>query len=1834
MKNNINPVFAVVALKVESRDCKTLKEFATCWEIQRDNSEGLGRPPEHNQIESTKLQLSRVVLELIQEVPGLRKDRTKIYAGKNGQRSSDQALDSACFALASHEIDHAVVAAIDYSRNSLDASQVKYDDMAVALVIKRYEDFEDTTDTIIALIEKGESNSSYKISNQLGLSPLEKMFANSLATSGLLHLAAACLMVQSRVFRSGPKGRSEPLLPTGDDYTIGVTNYDFSANQQSWIVKSPLEQRPISYISKPTIQIFSGQTIDQLKENIKDGNESLSEGNYRLACIVKSAQEGVDVRIKLLTFLNEDTEEGWLSDRVVFRKQPLNGDMAFVYTGGATTYGRMGKDLLLGFPELINSEMDHDLQGTIRWLYQSSSSKFSSPFHLSLASGFLSLLHSSFSLGHLKLKPHAAIGFCNGESFALFAHGVWHDFGRYCREVEQSPLFSKILAGEYQGAKNFWKSSQVQWQTWSISAPIEQVEKLLKKDSRVYMAYIITPRECTIMGDANACRKIVDQIGEDYCRLSNYNAILHCPPAESAKEMWKDLHTRECRQAPLKVYSTFLGNDYSATRENVAEALTNQAMHPIDFPRIIKKAWDDGVRIFVEHGPLNAMSQSISEILKGKPHLVVSFDKALVSSIDQTALVAAELWCAGVSIDLTPFKPKHRRCVVDKPLPRFVTQRQVQSLEGQIQLLTEGHLHYLSSQLQGKKAYDGLMLEIQRQLMGNAQLVDLPIEPAELLNIHSISRAQLEVLASGRISSILGSSFAKQDDFKLRTRIPEPPLLLIDRVTDFSGKPCSLGDGTIQSESDLRIESWHLHQGRIPFGILIESAQAIVLLLSLLGVDLQNQGMRSFRLLGKTILSHGKHPVPGSTLKYEICIDDYVNIGNKRVVFFHYKCDVDGQTVFSSKGCQAGFFTGDELLGTTGGVWDHAQIQYTSGVHNFTPNISIKKRCFSTQEVRAYSEGNLMACFGQEFLLALTHTRSPHSPSGLQHFVDDVTHFDPTGGPAGRGYLRATCHVYSGRWFCQGHFKNDPCMPGSLQMQASCDLLGFFLSALGVSLDKDGWVFELVPDNPSHLQWRGQVTPSSREVVYELFVDQVINESYPTIFAHVIGTVDGVPSFFFERLGVRLIPDFPITSLDIPLSDATRPFAANVEGGIFDYASLLNNALGRAARSMGPNFAMYDDVIPTLHLPGPPYLFMSYISHLNAAPQVEKVGSSVTAVYDLGQNPWCFAENGSPTLPLCVLLEIALQPCGWLVAYVLGNTSLKRLHFRNLDGKGVLHREIIPEDKEILTQVTLAHMSRLAGSIITKFEVICKIGDEPIFELGTTSGFFTPETMKSQEGMLIEAFEAAQVALPSNRLISIEDYLGVGTSQCARLASCKLQVIDRITGFWPTGGEKGLGYLRAEKDVKASDWYFKAHFFQDPVQPSSYGLEGMMQLLRFYMLYRKGCKYVEGAHFEPFQTGCEMEWHCLGQVVPSDSLMTIDLEIIEEGEDEKGAYVKANARLWANGKKICQMPAAGMRLIKRTLEIPMSSYLHVAGSNQSDEMAVFSPKDIEERMLDRQRVTGFGTTYFYDQLVGLMHHRVKTISFADFEQWKSLSKEHVIYVANNLIGQESLLLCTALSVLAKSSIDFELIVSKNEIPEWMEQFVTLIKMRGDVHGFDAPPLALKSIGSDKIEEFAQFLSEYAEKVKARTDILSRRVGLMVKSDKETIDPLMNEAIKKRLLIVPVSLSGTDLQEICIGHPIYPDDLERLPKNRRYAYINETIERLNQGKVEQGEKGVVSDDPALLWQALLCLAHPSPATQEVISYFQEGDPQSKPESSNPFVAILCRFMREQFFCSQS
>jgi 3-hydroxymyristoyl/3-hydroxydecanoyl-(acyl carrier protein) dehydratase len=192
--------------------------------------------------------------------------------------------------------------------------------------------------------------------------------------------------------------------------------------------------------------------------------------------------------------------------------------------------------------------------------------------------------------------------------------------------------------------------------------------------------------------------------------------------------------------------------------------------------------------------------------------------------------------------------------------------------------------------------------------------------------------------------------------------------------------------------------------------------------------------------------------------------------------------------------------------------------------------VACERSSFSAAQVTAFSEGRVVECFGDAFAAAQVHVRTPTIARGRMLLFDDVVEFTSRGGPWGRGYLRAEDHIHPDEWFFAGHFKNDPCMPGTMMLEGCLQTMAFYMAGLGYTLNRDGWRFEPAQEEMYKLICRGQVTPAAKTVVYEVFVEEVIDGPVPTLYADLLCTVDGLAAFYCRRMGLRLVPAFPLES--------------------------------------------------------------------------------------------------------------------------------------------------------------------------------------------------------------------------------------------------------------------------------------------------------------------------------------------------------------------------------------------------------------------------------------------------------------------------------------------------------------------------------------------------------------------------------------------------------------------------------------------------------------------------------------------------------------------------------
>ncbi len=159
----------------------------------------------------------------------------------------------------------------------------------------------------------------------------------------------------------------------------------------------------------------------------------------------------------------------------------------------------------------------------------------------------------------------------------------------------------------------------------------------------------------------------------------------------------------------------------------------------------------------------------------------------------------------------------------------------------------------------------------------------------------------------------------------------------------------------------------------------------------------------------------------------------------------------------------------------------------------------------------SYSYEDLLACAHGE-LFGPGNARLP-LPNMLM--MDRIVHIAETGGRYGKGEIVAELDINPDLWFFQCHFESDPVMPGCLGLDATWQLLGFFLGWLG---------------NPGRgralgvgqVKFSGQVLPTAKKLTYRIDIKRVIARKLTMGIADATVSVDGNDIYQADDLRVGL----------------------------------------------------------------------------------------------------------------------------------------------------------------------------------------------------------------------------------------------------------------------------------------------------------------------------------------------------------------------------------------------------------------------------------------------------------------------------------------------------------------------------------------------------------------------------------------------------------------------------------------------------------------------------------------------------------------------------------------
>lgn len=287
-------------------------------------------------------------------------------------------------------------------------------------------------------------------------------------------------------------------------------------------------------------------------------------------------------------------------------------------------------------------------------------------------------------------------------------------------------------------------------------------------------------------------------------------------------------------------------------------------------------------------------------------------------------------------------------------------------------------------------------------------------------------------------------------------------------------------------------------------------------------------------------------------------------------------------------------------------------------------------------------------------------------------------------------------------------------------------------------------------------------------------------------------------------------------------------------------------------------------------------------------------------------------------MPFAVLVEALLQPCGWFASYLnfFADTP-GDVAFRNLAGEDcVLHRPIDREIGTLTLTTTLTRFAKAAGTSIVFFEVACTDADgAPVMNLVTDFGFFSPKILEAQKGLpMTDEMRARRDAPSPTEAISLMDG-GGPLAHLPGMASGTMRMIDDLTGYWPDGGEAGLGRVRTFQRIHPDNWYFKAHFYEDPVQPGSLGLEALVQSARALVALNGWLDDVEDPVWEYPIVDFPLAWKYRGQVVPTNSEVVTEVEVLGVNVvDGESVTVTVYGTQWVDGLRIYEVPSFAVRV--------------------------------------------------------------------------------------------------------------------------------------------------------------------------------------------------------------------------------------------------------------------------------------------------------------------------------
>jgi 3-hydroxymyristoyl/3-hydroxydecanoyl-(acyl carrier protein) dehydratase len=352
---------------------------------------------------------------------------------------------------------------------------------------------------------------------------------------------------------------------------------------------------------------------------------------------------------------------------------------------------------------------------------------------------------------------------------------------------------------------------------------------------------------------------------------------------------------------------------------------------------------------------------------------------------------------------------------------------------------------------------------------------------------------------------------------------------------------------------------------------------------------------------------------------------------------------------------------------------------------------------------------------------------------------------------------------------------------------------------------------------------------------------------------------------------------------------------------LFDIEWLKEFATGDITRCLGNEFKIYAGR-KSPRIPNGDLMLISRILDIDGMRGDFSHPSSIIAEFDVPPDAWFFSGRDDATIPVSMLMEIALQPCGVLSAWL--HTQLRYpeidFSFRNLDGTLTLIKSADLSGNTITTRAVLDKTSFSGSTIIQHFSFSLSCDGREFLKGQTTFGYFPEQAMAAQTG-LDNGRRTSPHGNDSDYPQKLTVISNISQKPDFGLPNNKLRMINDIS--IARNHQSGrLEYILSSRRNSPSDWYYANHFLGDPVMPGSLGVETIIQAFTSSIASETtGKKNIQ------FADGHELKWKYRGQVLPSNNQVHVDIQINNIETTSSGTVYAGSANLWADDLRIYEI---------------------------------------------------------------------------------------------------------------------------------------------------------------------------------------------------------------------------------------------------------------------------------------------------------------------------------------